>query len=176
VDHVQLEARRRFEELSAQVYVPLQRYLARRADRHVADDVLADVLLVLWRRLDDVPVEAPLAWAYGVARRCLANAVRADARREQLVRRLAALPAPTAPEDARLMEAIATLGERDRELLYLWAWEQLPPREIAVALDISANAASIRLHRAVGKLRVELTRKDKQASGHLPKRQGEEAS
>lgn len=42
-------------------------------------------------------------------------------------------------------------------MLRLWAWEQLPPREIAVALGISPNAASIRLHRAKKRLRQLLT-------------------
>jgi RNA polymerase sigma-70 factor, ECF subfamily len=65
------DRRRRFEELVAGTYEPLQRYLRRRTDPATADDVLGDVLLVLWRRLDDVPVELPLAWAYGVARGCL---------------------------------------------------------------------------------------------------------
>jgi len=40
--------------------------------------------------------------------------------------------------------------------LRLWAWEQLSQREIAVVLDISPNAASIRLHRATRRLKDRL--------------------
>ena len=69
--------------------MPVQRYLARRADPGTADDVLGDVLLVLWRRIDDVPDDARLAWSYGVARRCLANQVRGARRQRQPVARLA---------------------------------------------------------------------------------------
>jgi len=43
------------------VYEPLQRYLRRRTDAAAADDVLGDALLVMWRRLDDVPPDAALA-------------------------------------------------------------------------------------------------------------------
>ena len=40
-----------------------------------ADDVIADVFLVAWRRLEEVPAD-PLPWLLGVARRTLANRCR----------------------------------------------------------------------------------------------------
>jgi RNA polymerase sigma-70 factor (ECF subfamily) len=162
--------RRRFEDLVATVYEPVQRYLRRRTDPATADDVLADVLLVLWRRLADVPDEAPLAYAYGVARGCLANSRRSAARQERVVARLAQQHRPDGdagdPLDGALENALAALPEGERELLRLWAWEQLPPREIAVVLGISANAVSIRLHRAKQKVKELLqARKDGDATG-----------
>jgi RNA polymerase sigma-70 factor (ECF subfamily) len=162
------DRRRRFEELVAQTYEPIQRYLRRRTDPASADDVLGDVLLVLWRRLDDVPPEAPLPWAYGVARGCLANNRRSAARQERVVVRLARAPRPAEPdEDGVLAEALDALPDADRELLRLWAWERLTPAELAQVLGITANAASIRLHRAKGKLRkLLLARKDGGATGH----------
>ena len=166
-------ARRRFEQLVAEVYEPLQRFLLRRTDPSTADDVLGDVLLVLWRRLDAVPPDAPLPWAYGVARKCLANSRRAAARSDQLVSRLAAERPPDEPADDRLAEAMALLPEDDRELLRLWAWEQLPPREIATVLGVSANAAAIRLHRAKKRLRGLLeSGKDPRPAGHEGLREG----
>ena len=167
--------RARFERLFADVYGPLQRYLRRRTDPATAEDVLADALLVLWRRLDDVPADAELAWAYGAARRCLANAVRSTARQDRLVRRLADIPAQ-ATADPVLTDELQALPDTDQEVLRLWAWEQLPPREIALVLGITPNAASIRLHRATKKLREQLTtRKDDAPPGHLGERQGKEA-
>ena len=65
------DGRERFEALVGAVYVPLQRYLRRRTDAASADDVLGDVLLVMWRRAEDIPDDAPLAWCYGVARGAL---------------------------------------------------------------------------------------------------------
>ncbi len=166
--------RRRFEALMAEVYEPLQRFLLRRADHATADDVLGDVLLVLWRRLDDVPTDAPLPWSYGVARGCLANARRGAARQDRLVHRIAAeRPPDAAPADPDLADALLALPEDDRELLRLWAWEQLPPRELAVVLGISANAAALRLHRAKKRLRNLMTAgKDARGAGHEGVREG----
>ncbi|HWT23737.1 MAG TPA: sigma-70 family RNA polymerase sigma factor, partial [Solirubrobacteraceae bacterium] len=66
------------------------------------------------------------------------------------------------------------LGDKDREVLRLWAWEQLAPREIAVVLGITPNAASVRLHRATKRLRDSLG-KTRAPAGHVPARQGAEA-
>ena len=173
---VQDAARRAdFEQLVAQAYEPLQRFLRRRTDPATAEDVLGDVLLVLWRRAEEIPAEAPIAWAYGVARGCLANSVRGATRQDRLIERLkqepAGGPALGAEHDA-LDEAMLQLPENDRELLRLWAWEQLAPREIATVLGITPNAASIRLHRAIGKLKELMApRKTGSGGGHLGDRQ-----
>jgi RNA polymerase sigma-70 factor (ECF subfamily) len=173
VDHAEAERRRRFERLVGAAYEPIQRYLLRRTDPASADDVLGDVLLVLWRRLDDVPPENPLPWVYGVARGCLANQRRGAARQERLVHRLAQVRSDEPTDDGVLAQALEALPAADQEILRLWAWEQLPPREIALAMGISANAASIRLHRAKGRLKKELTPgKGGAPSGHLGTRDG----
>lgn len=151
---VDLDRRARFEAAFAEVYEPLQAYTRRRIDAAAADDVVAEALLVLWRRLDEVPPDLVLPWCYGVARRCVANQRRADHRRAALVDRLTT-ERPHAPEpetDPALDTALATLSADDREIVRLWAWEQLQPREIALVLDISANAAAIRVHRAKQRL------------------------
>ena len=92
------------------------------------------------------------AWLFGVARNVLANQHRAARRSTDLAARLrhelgvAIVAAPEVP--AEISAAFATLKPADQELLRLVAWEGLTPEELAVALDCSANAARIRLHRA----------------------------
>lgn len=164
--------RERLEDVAREVVDPLRRFLARRTDAATAEDVLADTLLVCWRRIDEVPDE-PLPWAYGVARLCLANAERATRRQRRVAGRVAALDPPRSalpgpgegPDTAAVTDALAALPAGDAEVLRLWAWEQLTASEIAVVLDVSANAASIRLHRARGKLRAQL-RKTGVVAGH----------
>jgi len=170
--------RRRFEQLVTPTIDPLRRFLVRRTDPATADDVLADTLLVCWRRLEQLP-EDPLPWVYGVARHCLANAERTSRRQRRVAAKVAVLdpPAATSPgpgdtdEEDPVGRALARLRPDDAELLRLWAWEQLGAGEIAQVLGISANAASIRLHRARQRLREELGKIDGRA-GHEETREG----
>ncbi|MEZ0492393.1 RNA polymerase sigma factor [Kineococcus sp. TBRC 1896] len=162
----------RFEALATEAVDPLRRYLARRTDSATAEDVLSETLLVCWRRAGDIPADAAVAWAIGVARWCLANAERAGRRRGLLARRVASvdppvqhLPGPgqSTPEQdaadhaaATVAAAMSRLNAKDAEVVRLWAWEQLTPTQIAVVLGTSVNAATVRLHRAKKKLRTHL--------------------
>lgn len=157
------DRRARFDALAPELIEPLRRYLARRTDPATVEDVLAEALVVCWRRLDEIPPES-LPWAYGVARNCLANAERSRRRQNSLVSRIVRLdpPSPQAtgptdsPTSSMMTAALGKLRPPDAELLRLWAWEELTPTEIAQVLGISANAATIRLHRAREKLRTVL--------------------
>lgn len=172
--------RERFERVAASVFDPLQRYLRRRARLHDADEVLSDVLLVIWRRLEDVPDDRPLPWCYGIARRALANHRRGERRRLHLLQRLSTEPAPHSPDpsdrhaDPDLADALARLTASDREVLTLWAWEELESREIAVVLEITPNAASLRLSRARKRLATLLTGQELGDAGHNPGEETEE--
>ena len=153
------ETRRRretYETLFAEVFEPVQRYVRRRCPAADVDDVVAETMTVLWRRLDEVPTDAPVAWSYGVARRCLANQRRSTGRRTRLLDRLRredeVSSTVVAVDDTELSAALERLTTDDREVLRLWAWEHLAPREMAVVLDITPNAASLRLHRAKRRL------------------------
>lgn len=161
----------RFERLAHQIASPLRKYVVRRSPADGVDDVVADVLLVLWRRLDDVPSDDPVPWTYAVARGCLANSRRSAHRQLRLVDRIGRLDRPRVqPEDEEHPEvhaALAGLRELDREVVRLWAWEGLAPREIAVATGLSANAVSIRLHKAKKHLAVALG-KNQPSAGQVP--------
>lgn len=163
-------AQEAFEQVVIDVIEPVRRFLARRTDPDTADDVLSEVLLVLWRRLDAVPPD-PLPWAYGIARNCLANAERSRRRQLRLAARIAVVDPPSEASaidpspDERVQSALSALRGSDVELLRLWSWEGLGPSEIGAVLDISANAASIRLHRARERFKDEL-RKHAAGAGH----------
>ena len=171
---IDIARRSEFERLADLVYEPLQRYLRRRVAASDVPDLFDDVLLVLWRRLEDVPTDDPLPWAYGVARNTIANHRRGERRRLHLVRRVEShhadrrppQPAPTSAAEAALWQALDQIGEADRELVRLWAWEQLDPREIAVVLGTTPNAVSLRLSRLRARLRSEIERQNDGDAGH----------
>jgi RNA polymerase sigma-70 factor (ECF subfamily) len=172
--------RERFERIAEETFDPLQRYLRRRAHANDAEDVLSEVLLTVWRRIDDAPADNPLPWCYGIARRALANHRRGDRRRLRLVTRLGAEPVTHHPDsadlqpDPELMSALQDLSPADQEILRLWAWEQLEPREIAMVLGLTTNAATLRLSRGRKKLAAALTRQDSGFVGHIGHRDPEE--
>ena len=167
-----ISRRVRFERLARDMYHPLLRYARRRVPADDADDVVSDVLLTVWRRLDDVPDEA-LPWAYGVARLVIANRRRSRSRHLRLLERLESERGPgwqSEPElgdlDPDLEVAWLRLADAEREILRLWAWEQLEPREIAEVLQLTPNAATLRLRRARSKLASALERQNPGSSGH----------
>lgn len=161
----------RFECLAHEVASPLRSYVVRRSPADTVDDIVADVLLVLWRRLDDVPSDDPVPWTYAVARGCLANSRRTTQRQLRLVDRISRLDPPRdlpeAEEHPEVHAALAGLVELDREVVLLWAWEGLAPRDIALVTGLSANAVSIRLHKAKKRL-AEALGKDGDSAGQIP--------
>jgi RNA polymerase sigma-70 factor (ECF subfamily) len=77
----------RFELLYAKHGPAVKAYVLRRAGASSADDVVAEVFVVCWRRFEEVPVD-PLPWLLGVARRVLSTQRRGERRRGALHERL----------------------------------------------------------------------------------------
>lgn len=150
----------RFGALFESTHVALLGYAVRRvSDPADAADVVAETYLVAWRRIEDVPPGAEARpWLFGVARRVLANHYRGERRRLALADRLRdalhqVVPPPEVDEPSLIERAVQRLGEDDRELLHLVAWEELAREEIAVAMGLSRAAVRVRLHRARARLR-----------------------
>lgn len=137
-------------------YAPaVANYLARRVDGQIdLDELVDETFVIVWRRLDQVPSALELPWIIGVARNVAHNARRAHQRRvhyEHLAP--GARSVSTTPEDEVIADiagkaALEHLSKTDREILRLHAWEGLEPRQIAVVLGITPNAAATRLSRA----------------------------
>ena len=131
----------------------VSRYLARRVDRADVDDLAADVFAIAWRKRDAVTPGEELPWLYRIASYQVANHRRRLAARTSVLG-LLSVPdsAPSAESlvtaDAELAWAWAAISPRDREVLALVVLDDLAVGDAAMALGISANAVSIRLHRA----------------------------
>ena len=162
-----MDDQRRCEELYRAHADRVHAYARRRSNDHTADEVVAEVFLIAWRRLDAVPNE-PLPWLLGVARKTLANHRRAMSRGAALNARIGAtLDAATSRVggDYAVLEALATLDPRDREVLLLIAWEGLRQEEVGTVLGVSRAAVATRLHRARKRLAEALTAEEELALG-----------
>jgi RNA polymerase sigma factor (sigma-70 family) len=157
-------AETRFSALMTEHGKAILGYLTRRTDpAHDAADLMAEVFVVAWRRLGDVPGEPgeARAWLIGVARRVLANHHRGANRRNQLADRLRGdleLQSQGAPDSvaSRVGDALTRLDSEDRELLTLVAWEDLRSEQAGAVLGLSGAAVRKRLQRIRTRLRADL--------------------
>ncbi|WP_307834099.1 RNA polymerase sigma factor [Paractinoplanes lichenicola] len=165
----------RFRRAYERDFDSLLAFATRRVEQPAdAADVVAETFLVAWRRRTEVPADDETRlWLYGVARLVLSNHHRAGLRRERLGARLRrrlslATRDPSAEVTERLAvhDALARLGDLDREVLTLTVWEELKPREAAVVLGISAAAVRTRLSRARARVR-EILGDDPRYDGHV---------
>lgn len=164
-----------FVEVARRHEVAIHGYLARRADRQAADDLLAEVWLRAFaaRGGYDTGYGDARPWLYGIARNVL---------REYWRTRSGEEPAPIAetkvdPWDGvidrldsaerakAVMSAVRALPAAEREVLLLVAWEQLTPAEAAKVLGIPPGTARSRLHRARAALRQVLGERDTDQAG-----------
>ena len=156
-----VDRRVRFDALFAAHFAAVRAYVVRRSAGTPVDDVLSEVFLIAWRRLDAVPGDA-LPWLLAVARRVLANHRRGNARRAALIDRLAsATPRlrvvdPPGEVFGALADAIGSLSPVEREALLLVAWEGLDPTRAARVVGCSPQAFRARLYRARRRLAARL--------------------
>lgn len=166
------ERAERFSRIVADHGDVVFRYIRRRhlsADGTDAEDILADVMAVAWRRLDDIPVGAETPWLIAVARNRLSNARRRGSRRTRIDQTIRVRGWSSSAEDESvagisMRAALAKLTDKEREALTLTAWEGLTPAELAIALGISANAAAIRLSKAKARLLAMLGERPSESS------------
>jgi RNA polymerase sigma factor (sigma-70 family) len=137
-------------------------FLARRAGRQAADDLLGDVWLRAFsaRGGYDTARADARPWLYGIAR----NVLRAHWRArpdpvhaagpqsadpwDEVVDRL-----DSAAQVQTLVSALRALPVTERDALLLVAWEQLTPAEAAAVLGVPQGTVRSRLHRARSALR-----------------------
>lgn len=166
----------RFRQLFDDHYRIVMSYALRRTrTADDANDVTSETFAVAWRRLDVVPEDrdGQVSWLLATARRVLANMHRSHRRRHALQARVEADGAPVTTRDVGesatevdlVRTALGQLGEVDREILRLAAWDDLPHGQIAEILDLSVSAVSVRLHRARGRLTNVLERLERGVEG-----------
>ena len=162
-DSPAVSAAERFEALYTGSYQEISGYVRRRVPPDAADDVVAQVFTVAWRRFGQVPgPPQDRLWLFGVARNCAAEHHRAATRRLRLRTRLsqepaavAHVPGPGGPDHdpGPVLAALASLKPRDREALQLVLWDELSHAEAAAVLGCTVNAFELRYRRARNRVR-----------------------
>lgn len=162
-------------------YDAIHSYFLRRTGAASSQDLTAEVFLVAWRRIGDVPHgEETLLWLYGVAANVAAHQRRSIARSARLDTRLRSVSTNGSvelePQVVRRAEydgvlaAAERLRPADQEILRLAAWEELPHDQISRLLGCSVAAVDQRLHRARKRLAKEY--RNVHAPGHPQTEEG----
>ncbi|MEY4328072.1 MAG: hypothetical protein RIR71_742 [Actinomycetota bacterium] len=133
------------------------RFIARRTKSEDVEDLAADLFALAWQKRDSIPKGMELPWLYKSARYLISNHHRKQQGRATI---LATLQEPqSAPSaesialaDIELAAAWRALNPKEQEILSLWAFEGLEPKQLAIALEKSENACAIALSRAKSKL------------------------
>ena len=140
----------------------------------LSDEVLQDVMLVLWQRAATIPPTVPLgAWLCGVARRKASKAVARVAARPLLqathVNRDEDEPEAVVlrQEYGRLLaRALATLPLRERTALELLVYQGYSRVDIAAVTGAPVSTVRTRVARARHRLRARIASAEREHSGH----------
>ncbi|RBQ15671.1 hypothetical protein DP939_33825 [Spongiactinospora rosea] len=164
-----------FTGLFEEYYEAVLRYAWRRVGAADASDVAAETFRIAWEKYDQFSRAQPLPWLYTTARHVILNYARSSKRRDSLVTALGEgllrcagegdHAAAVAARHAALA-ALDDLGEDDRELVLLLAWEGLDLHQAAKVVGCSWAAARMRLHRARKRLRRLLADDDQAGATH----------
>ena len=139
----------------------VSKFLARRVDQSDAEDIASDLFELAWSKRTQIPAGMELPWLYKSARYLISNHHRKTSGRSRIFSTLQEpVAAPSAESiavaDITLAQAWGSLAAKEREILALWSFEGLEVSQIAEVLEISENAANVRLSRARSSLRAQL--------------------
>jgi RNA polymerase sigma-70 factor (ECF subfamily) len=152
-----------FAELYDRHHAVIHRFVARRVDRDVADDLASETFLVAFeqrKRFDQAQNDA-LPWLYGIVTNLLHRYRRREARAWRAAQASdgeAWSEIEDGPLEAELAlrqiaGAIRRLPQRDRDALLLYAWGDLGYEGVAQALGVPVGTVRSRLNRARRTLR-----------------------
>lgn len=138
-------------------------------DVETARDIVSRAFLKAYQHREKAPPDEAMAhWLFRIVRNTLLDHWRVEGRRERAsvsLDELAELPDSMASPEAKfasrerqvaLLQAMKGLHERDRNLLLLRFMAELSNQEIAAILDLSEAAVSMRLVRALRRVRKRL--------------------
>lgn len=144
-----------FEKLLAEVSSGVERFVRYRLPSQTdADDVLQEVYLSAYRNFSGLKnKDAFKSWIISIARNKCNDYFRAKAAQmeisiEELSQRELSAGRLGISVVHTVRETLDRLGDKDKQILYLYFWKELPQTEIAKLLDIPVGTVKSRLHTA----------------------------
>ncbi|MFI6905923.1 RNA polymerase sigma factor [Nonomuraea sp. NPDC050394] len=148
-------------------YEEIRRYVGRRLDLDIAEDLAAETFLIAFRRRDsfDAAKGGIRPWLYGIATNLIGKHRRAELRRYRALARSGPSPGDDGHEQRvvdrlaagvtvqKLSAALAGLSRGERDVVLLVAYGELTYDEVAAALGVANGTVASRLSRARNKLR-----------------------
>lgn len=132
--------------------------------QQTAEDITSQVFLKAFSKLPKFVYQgAPFgAWVFKIASNALTDYYRkASTNKERVVGNLPEHPEElshvhedmlSAESKEQVLQLVAKLGKKDQEIVHLKFFAELSVREISAILEVSPNAVSVRIFRAVKKL------------------------
>ncbi|WP_327088133.1 RNA polymerase sigma factor [Nonomuraea sp. NBC_01738] len=155
-----------FDRYSAMLY----RYVSKRLGPEPAEDLVGETFLVAFarRKSYDLSFHDARPWLFGILTKLISRHRRTEGARYRALMRSPLdgdiespadrVAAGVSAQAARpeLAEALASLPQKDRDVLLLVAWGDLTYGEVALALDIPIGTVRSRLNRGRRKVRAAL--------------------
>ena len=149
-----------YEELSDSLY---RHCFFRTSNAEIAEDLVQDVFMKFWRELHlKGEIKYPKAWLYTALRNRIIDYYRKkktlslDVQLENGFEPAGEhdhMHPETTAEISILMKKIEMLNDSDKEVIIMRYVDDLPIKEIAEIVQSNENAVSVKLHRAVNKLK-----------------------
>lgn len=144
-----------FEELLEKERLSAERYVRfRLSTKSDADDVLQEVYLTACQKFSQLKNKDSFkAWLISIAKNKCSDHFRKKAENQEipideLSERELADGRHGVSADSLVKETVAMLGDKDKQILYLYYWKELSQNEIAKRLNIPLGTVKSRLHTA----------------------------
>ena len=144
-----------FEKMLAEVSKSVERFVRYRLPSQTdADDVLQEIYLLAYQRFAQLKnKESFKPWIISIARNKCNDYFRAKAAQMEIsIEELSQQELSTGRLGISVVhtvrETLDRLGDKDKQILYLYFWKEMPQSEIAKMLDIPVGTVKSRLHTA----------------------------
>ena len=161
-----------FDTLLAKERGAVERFVRFRLHSHAdADDILQETYLTAYQKFAQLKNESAFkAWILSIARNKCTDYFRQKAAQleipiDELNEKVLSTGRYGVTETTAVRETLDYLGEKDKQILYLYYWKELPQTDIAELLHIPVGTVKSRLHTAKQNFKTKYPYAEEDAKG-----------